>query len=180
MDENWPRFLKIWKPLIAFAEQHGIKVGIENCPMTFTRDEWPGGKNLGSTPVIWRRMFSDIPSDNFGLNWDPSHFVVLFMDPLRPLAEFKAKIFHVHAKDVQIRRDRLNEVGIFAFPKEWHVPRIPGFGDLNWPQVMAALNQIGYQGPVCIEIEDDTFGRDLEGRQNALRVAHQVLRPYFP
>ena len=62
VEENWPRFLDIWKPLIAFAEDHGIKIGIENCPMLFTRDEWPGGKNLARTPAIWRRMFEDIPS----------------------------------------------------------------------------------------------------------------------
>ncbi|MCB0150096.1 MAG: TIM barrel protein, partial [Caldilineaceae bacterium] len=69
---NWPRFLSTWKPLIAFAEDHGIKIGIENCPMLFTRDEWPGGKNLARSPAIWRRMFEDIPSPNFGLNYDPS------------------------------------------------------------------------------------------------------------
>src|SRR5204863_5439568 len=76
VDENWPRFLKTWRPLIAFAEERGIKIGIENCPMRFTQDEWPGGKNLATTPVIWRRMFNDIKSDYFGLNYDPSHFVL--------------------------------------------------------------------------------------------------------
>src|SRR5690348_14799458 len=100
VDENWPRFLKTWKPLVAFAEDHGIKIGIENCPMFFTRDEWPGGKNLASSPVIWRRMFNDIASPNFGLNYDPSHFVLQRMDPLSPLAEFKDKLFHLHAKDM--------------------------------------------------------------------------------
>ncbi len=179
VDENWPRFLKIWKPLIAFAEDHQIKIGIENCPMSFTRDEWPAGKNLASTPAVWRRMFNDIPSDYFGLNFDPSHFLVLFMDPLSPLREFKHKLFHLHAKDVQVRQDRLNEVGAFAFPNLWHVPRIPGFGDLDWPKLMAAFYEVGYRGSVCIEIEDDTFGRDLEGRKNALTVARKVLAPYF-
>jgi sugar phosphate isomerase/epimerase len=179
VDDNWPRFLKTWKPLIAFAEDHGVKVGIENCPMSFTRDEWPGGKNLATSPVIWRRMFSDIPSDCFGLNYDPSHFVLQFMDPLSPLREFKGKLFHVHAKDMEIRRDRLNEVGSFAFPKEWHTPRIPGFGDIDWAKFMARLYEVGYDGPVCIEVEDDTFGKTLEGRKASLRVARDVLAPYF-
>jgi sugar phosphate isomerase/epimerase len=179
VDENWPRFLKTWKPIIAFAEDHGIKVGIENCPMSFTRDEWPGGKNLATSPVIWRRMFGDIPSPSFGLNYDPSHFVLQRMDPISPLSEFKDKLFHMHAKDLVVHPERLNEVGIFAFPKEWHTPRIPGFGEVNWAKFMAELRKIGYGGPVCIEVEDDTFGKTLEGRQTALKVARNVLAPYF-
>lgn len=178
VDENWPRFLKTWKPLIALAEDHGIKVGIENCPMSFTRDEWPGGKNLATSPVIWRRMFNDIPSDHFGLNYDPSHFVLQRMDPLSPLREFKSKLFHVHAKDMIVHPERLNEVGIFSFPKEWHTPRIPGFGEVNWAQFMAELYRVGYEGPVCIEVEDDTFGKTLEGRKTALKVARNVLAPF--
>lgn len=179
VDENWPRFLKTWKPLIRFAEDHGIKIGIENCPMSFTRDEWPGGKNLMTTPVIWRRAFSDIPSDHFGLNYDPSHFILQFMDPAAPLAEFKDKLFHLHAKDVRIRWERMNDVGIFAYPLEWHQPRIPGYGDIDWARFMAAVQDVGYDGPVCIEVEDGTFGNSLEGRQRALQVARNVLQPYF-
>ncbi len=179
VDENWPRFLKTWKPLIRFAEDHGIKIGIENCPMFFTRDEWPGGKNLMTTPVIWRRAFNDIASDHFGLNYDPSHFILQFMDPVSPLREFKDKLFHLHAKDVRIRTERIHDVGIFAYPLEWHQPRIPGYGDINWARFMAALQDVGYEGPVCIEVEDGTFGNSLEGRQRALQVARNVLEPYF-
>ena len=179
VDDNWLRFLKTWRPLIAFAEDHGIKIGIENCPMLFTRDEWPGGKNLATSPAIWRRMFSEIPSKNFGLNYDPSHFVLQQMDPASPLREFQAKLFHLHAKDVKIQRDRLNEVGIFAHPNEWHQPRIPGFGEMDWAKFMSALMETTYRGPVCIEVEDDTFGKTLEGRKNAVKVAGNVLRPFF-
>lgn len=179
IDENWPRFLKVWKPLIAFAEDNGIKVGIENCPMSFSKDEWPGGKNLAVSPVVWRRMFNDIDSDNFGLNYDPSHFVLQRMDPLSPLREFKSKLFHMHAKDMVVHPEKLNEVGIFAFPKEWHTPRIPGFGDIDWARYVAKLNEVGYNGPLCIEVEDDTFGKTLAGRQRALKVAGNVLRPLF-
>ena len=179
VDENWPRFLKVWKPIISFAEDHGVKVGIENCPMSFTRDEWPGGKNLATTPVIWRRMFNDLPSDNFGLNYDPSHFVLQRMDPLSPLREFMEKLFHIHAKDLTVHADKLNEVGIFAFPKEWHTPRIPGFGDIDWAKFMGLLYEIHYSGPLCIEVEDDTFGKSLAGRQIALKVARNVLAPFF-
>jgi sugar phosphate isomerase/epimerase len=179
VDDNWPRFLKTWRPLLRFAEDHGIKIGIENCPMLFTRDEWPGGKNLMTTPDIWRRAFNDMDSPNFGLNYDPSHFVLQHMDPASPLREFQDKIFHLHAKDVKLRRDRLNNVGIFAHPLEWHQPRIPGYGEMDWGRFLSALMETTYRGPVCIEVEDDTFGRTLEGRKSALRVAGNVLRPFF-
>lgn len=180
VDDNWPRFLKTWRPLIAFAEDHGVKVGIENCPMSFTKDEWPGGKNLLTTPVIWRRAFGDIPSGHFGLNYDPSHFVLQHMDPAGPLREFQDKIFHLHAKDVKLHRDRLDEVGVFAHPNEWHTPRIPGYGELDWAKFMGALMETSYRGPVCIEVEDPTFGKTLVGRQRALKVAGNVLRPFLP
>jgi sugar phosphate isomerase/epimerase len=179
VDDNWPRFLKTWRPLIAYAEDHGVKIGIENCPMFFTNDEWPGGKNLATSPSIWRRMFSDIPSDHFGLNFDPSHFALQFIEPASALREFRDKLFHLHAKDVKIHRDRLNDVGIFAPPLDWHQPRIPGYGEIDWGRYMGALMEVGYDGPVCIEVEDDTFGRTLAGRQSALRVARNVLHPYF-
>lgn len=179
VDENWPRFLKIWKPIIQYAEDHGVKIAIENCPMSFTRDEWPAGKNLMTTPAIWRRAFHDLDSDSFGLNYDPSHFILQDMDPLSPLAEFKSKLFHVHAKDVQINRAALNEVGRFDFPLKWHQPRIPGYGDINWSAFMAELMRIGYTGPLCIEVEDDTFGKTLEGRMKAIKVARNILAPYF-
>jgi sugar phosphate isomerase/epimerase len=179
VDENWPRFLKVWRPLIKFAEDHGVKIGIENCPMLFTRDEWPGGKNLMTSPAIWSRAFGDIDSPNFGLNFDPSHFVLQHMDPFSPLREFASKLFHFHAKDVKIRREALNDVGVFAFPLQWHQPRLPGYGEIDWARYIGALMEIGYDGPVCIEVEDDTFGKTLEGRQRAIKVAGNVLRPFF-
>lgn len=179
VDENWPRFLKVWKPLIQFAKDHGVKIGIENCPMLFSNDEWPGGKNLATSPVIWRRMFNDIASNSFGLNYDPSHFVLQNMDPLSPLREFKDKLFHMHAKDMIVHREKLNEVGAFALPKLWHTPRIPGFGEINWAAYVAELYAVGYQGSLCIEVEDDTFGKSLAGRKNAITVAGNVLTPFF-
>ncbi|MDZ4289046.1 MAG: sugar phosphate isomerase/epimerase family protein [Prosthecobacter sp.] len=179
VDDNWPRFLKTWKPIIQFAADHGVRICIENCPMLFTGDEWPGGKNLMTTPAIWRRAFNDIDLPNFGLNYDPSHFVLQGMDPLSPLQEFKDKLFHMHAKDVQIDQRRLNEVGRFAFPLQWHQPRIPGYGDINWAAFMAELTRVGYEGPLCVEVEDDTFGKTLEGRMKAVKVARNVLAPFI-
>ena len=101
VEDNWPRFKEVWPPLIKFAEDHGIRIGIENCPMAFSKDEWPGGKNLAHSPAIWRRMFEEIPSPNFGLNYDPSHMIWQHMDYLKPLRDFAGKLFHIHAKDVR-------------------------------------------------------------------------------
>ncbi len=179
VDDNWPRFLKTWKPLVAFAEDHDVKIGIENCPMLFSNDEWPGGKNLAMCPAIWRRMFSDIPSRNFGLNYDPSHPALLRMDWLKPLREFRSKLFHLHAKDVLFNRDACDDWGTLGLPKHYHQPRIPGYGEIDWAQFMGALMETGYDGPVCIEVEDDTFGKTLAGRKRAVKVAGNVLRPFF-
>ena len=178
VDDNWPRFLATWRPLVKFAEDHGVRIGIENCPMLFTKDEWPGGKNLLATPAIWRRAFADINSPAFGLNYDPSHLLLQGIDPLSPLHEFRDKVFHVHAKDIQINPGAVAEVGRFDFPNRWHQPRIPGFGDIDWGRFVAELMRVGYDGAVCIEIEDDTFGKTLDGRKRALRAARDVLRPF--
>ena len=131
VDENWPRFLEVWKPLIKYAEERNIRIGIENCPMAFSNDEWPGGKNLASTPAIWRRMFNDIPSDNFGLNFDPSHLVWQKIDISKAIREFAGKFVHVHAKDARVDQHRLDEVGIMGTPLQFHTPKLPGLGDVN-------------------------------------------------
>jgi sugar phosphate isomerase/epimerase len=178
VDDNWPQFRKVWKPMIALAEQQGVKIGIENCPMSFTRDEWPGGKNLATSPAIWRRMFDDIPSPNFGLNFDPSHFVWQQMDYLKPLREFKDRLFHVHAKDVRIDRDRLDNVGILATPLEYHVPKLPGLGEVDWGRFFSILGEVGYAGPVCIEVEDRAFEGSLQSRQAALHQSATYLRNF--
>ena len=178
VDDNWPQFRKVWKPLIALAEQQGVKIGIENCPMSFTRDEWPGGKNLATSPAIWRRMFEDIPSSHFGLNFDPSHFVWQQMDYLKPLREFKDRLFHVHAKDVRIDRERLDNVGILATPLEYHVPKLPGLGEVDWGRFFSVLGDVGYTGAVCVEVEDRAFEGSLQLRQAALHQSATYLRNF--
>ncbi len=179
VDDNWPRFLATWKPLIAFADDHGVKVGIENCPMSFTKDEWPGGKNLASAPAIWRRMFNDIPSKNFGLNYDPSHMILQRMDYLPPMREFKDRLHHMHAKDVRFDYDKLNEVGQFAYPNQYHTPKLPGLGDVDWGKFYSVLSEV-YQGPVCIEVEDRAYEGSLELRQAALKQSGRYLRGFQP
>jgi sugar phosphate isomerase/epimerase len=179
IDENWPRFLSTWKPLLKYAADQGVKIGIENCPMSFTKDEWPGGKNLASSPAIWRRMYNDLPDKNFGLNFDPSHFILQHMDYLAPLREFRDRIFHVHAKDVRIDHEKLNQHGVFAFPNLWHSPKLPGMGDVNWSKFFSVLTEV-YAGPVCIEVEDRAYEKSLETRRIALLQSASYLVSYFP
>lgn len=178
VDDNWPRFLQVWRPLIKFAEDHGVKIAIEHCPMFFSKDEWPGGKNLAQSPAIWRRMFSDIPSDSFGLNFDPSHFIWQQMDYLRAIREFAPRIFHAHAKDARLDRHRLDEVGILANPLEYHTPKLPGLGDVNWGHYFSVLGDCGYRGPVCIEVEDRAYEGSLENRQASLVQSGRYLRQF--
>lgn len=180
VEENWPRFLATWKPIIAFAEERGVKVGIENCPMSFTYDEWPGGKNLAISPSIWRRMFDDIASDYFGLNYDPSHLIWQHMDYLKPITEFSAKLFHIHAKDVRLDRQRLDDVGILATPHEYHTPKLPGLGSVDWGQFFSVLTDAGYNGPVCVEVEDRAYEGPLEMRRLSLKQSCTYLRNFIP
>lgn len=175
VDDNWPRFLEVWRPLVAHAESRGVKIAIENCPMLFTRDEWPGGKNLATSPAIWRRMFDDIDSPAFGLNYDPSHFVWQGMDYLAPIAEFKDRIFHVHAKDARIDRAALDRHGVLSYPKLWHTPKLPGLGDVRWGAFFAALGDIGYDGHVAIEVEDRAFEGSLAARLQSLAISRRHL-----
>lgn len=179
VDDNWPRFREVWPPLIKLAEKEGVRVGIENCPMSFTKDEWPGGKNLATTPAIWRRMFEEISSEHFGLNYDPSHMVWQQMCYLQPMRHFAEKLFHVHAKDARIDRHKLNEVGCLAHPLEFHTPKLPGLGDVDWGKFVSVLGDAGYDGPVCVEVEDRAYEGSLDRRKVSLRQSHTYLRQFI-
>jgi len=179
VDANWPRFLETWQPILLHAVDKNIKIGIENCPMRFGADEWPGGKNLATSPAIWRRMFADLPSPNFGLNYDPSHFILQMMDPVAPLAEFADRLFHVHAKDARIDRRALDEVGVFDHPKHWHTPKLPGQGDVDWGALIGALADTGYDGALAIEVEDRAFEGSAAKRRESLVVSRRYLSQYI-
>jgi sugar phosphate isomerase/epimerase len=177
VDDNWPRFLTVWKDLVSYAEDQDVRLAVENCPMLFTADEWPGGKNLAFSPAIWRRMFAEIPSAHFGLNYDPSHMVWQQMDYIAPISEFASRILRVHLKDVTVDRARLNQVGILAYPLQFHSPKLPGRGDVDWGKFLKALASAGYDGPVCVEVEDREFETDLAARKEALAVSFRHLQP---
>lgn len=176
--ENLKLFAQVWPPLVKFAAEHGVKIGIENCPMYFTDDEWPKGQNLAYSPAIWRRMFEIIPDANFGLNYDPSHLLWMQMDYLKPLRDFTARLHHLHLKDAKVHRDKLDEHGILANPLTFHTPKLPGRGDINWDAYFAALRLTGWKGPVVVEVEDKEFEGSLESRKQALRVCREFLRQW--
>lgn len=180
VEENWPRMLETWKPIVARAEELDLRIGIENCPMIFTADEWPGGKNIATTPKIWRQMFSDLGSDRIGLNYDPSHMVWQHMDYLKPIRDFTDRIFHAHAKDVRLDKHKLDEVGIMAHPLEYHTPKLPGLGEVNWGKFFSTLLDCDYNGPVCVEVEDRAYEGSLEARKDSLRQSYRYLKNFVP
>ena len=179
VEANFRKFKKVWPGIVAHAEKRGVKIGIENCPMFFTDDEWPGGKNLASSPAIWRRMFEEIPSANFGLNYDPSHLVWQFIDYIRPIYEFKDRIFHVHIKDAKVLDDKLDDVGILATPLCFHRPKLPGLGDVDWGRFFSGLTDIGYDGCACVEVEDRSYEGSLETRKKSLIQSREYLKQFL-
>ncbi|KAF1299298.1 AP endonuclease [Enterococcus sp. JM4C] len=178
VSENLEEIAKVWPPIVKYAEEKGVKIGIENCPMLFTEDEWPGGQNLMTSPSNWRKIFDVIDSDNFGLNYDPSHFVWQQIDYIKPLYEFKDKIFHVHYKDIKVYQDKLADVGVMATPLEYMSPKLPGLGDVDWGKYVSALTDIGYEGFTCIEVEDKAFEKTYDDVKKSVTLSTKYLRNY--
>lgn len=179
VEENLELYQKVWTPIVRQAEERGVRIGIENCPMYYTKDEWPGGNNLASTPYIWRKMFELIPSDYLGINYDPSHPFLIGADYIKPLYEFKDKIFHVHFKDIQIFKDKLDEYGAFSYPALWHAPKLPGLGGVNFAAFCSALNDIRYSGPACIEVEDRAYEACIEDVQHGIRQSYRYMKQFI-
>ncbi len=178
VEQNLDLVKEIWPPIVKFAEEKNVKIAIENCPMLFDRNQWPGGQNLMTTPKIWHQIFEIIPSSSFGLNFDPSHFVWQMMDYINPIYEFKDKIFHIHFKDIKLLKNKLSEVGIMAYPLEYMEPKIPGLGDVDWGKFVSALTDIRYDGYACIEVEDRSFENSDEAVLQSLRLSKQYLNQF--
>lgn len=177
--ENLKTFGKVWPDIVKVAEENNVKIGIENCPMFFTDDEWPGGKNLATTPAIWDRMFEIIPSPILGLNYDPSHLIWQMMDEAKPIYDYKDRLHHIHLKDAKLYKDKLDRVGIMANPLEYHSPKLPGLGDVNWRKFFAALTDVRYRGPVCIEVEDKAYEGSIEDVKSAILTSRNYLRQFL-
>jgi sugar phosphate isomerase/epimerase len=175
--DNLSLFNQVWPPLVQHAAQHGVRIAIENCPMIFSYDEWPGGTNLAYSPALWRRLFEIVPAANFGLNLDPSHLVWQFIDYERAVYEFGDRIFHVHAKDMEVNQDGLYEHGVMSKGIGWQVPRLPGLGEVRWDRFVAALYAVGYDFVLSVEHEDRGFEGDEELVKRGFEIAYRTLRP---
>lgn len=178
VEENLELVKEVWPSIIKLAEENDVKVAIENCPMLFGPDQWPGGQNLMTTPKIWRQVFDILKSDNLGINYDPSHFVWQMIDYIKPIYEFKDKIFHVHYKDIKVYPDRLNDCGIMAYPLDFMSPKLPGLGDVDWSKYVSALTDIGYDGCTCIEVEDRAFEGSKEKVEDSLILSRRYLKQF--
>lgn len=178
IEENLVDFEQTWPEIVAYAGERDVKIAIENCPMLFGQDQWPGGQNLATSPRIWREMFRIIPAANFGINFDPSHFVWQMMDYLKPLYEFKDRILHVHFKDIKLYKEKLDQVGVMAYPLEFMAPKLPGQGDVDWGAFVSALRDIGYDGFACVEVEDRAFEGSEEKILDSLYLSARYLDPY--
>ena len=177
--ENLVEFRKVWPALAGHAEDRGVQIAIENCPMIFSDDEWPGGTNLASTPAVWDEMFSTIPSTSFGLNLDPSHLIWLMIDYERVVRDYSTRILHVHAKDLTIDREGIYRNGTISLGKGWQIPRLPGRGDVRWDQFLGALYEVGYDGVISIEHEDREFEQTEELVKVGFLLARDALRPHL-
>ncbi len=175
VEENLGLVKEIWPPIVKHAEETGVKIAIENCPMLFDEDQWPGGQNLMTTPEIWSKVFEILPSDNLGINHDPSHFVWQMMDYEKPLYAFKDKIFHVHFKDIKLDKDKLQRVGTMAYPLSYMSPKLPGLGDVDWGRYVSALTDIGFDGYACIEVEDRAFEGSKERIVDSLELSKRYM-----
>ena len=178
-EENIELFKQVWPGLIALAEEKGVKIAIENCPMLFGRDQWPGGQNLMCTPVMFRKLFEIIPSKNFGLNFDPSHYVWQGLDYLKTVYDFSDRIFHIHFKDIKLYPEKLRECGVLAYPLDYMSPKIPGLGDVDWGGFISALNDIRFNGCAVIEVEDKAFEGTREDILNSIRLSKRYLDNYI-
>ncbi len=178
VEENLEIVKEVWPPIVKVAEENNVKIAIENCPMLFTNDEWPGGQNVMTTPANWRKVFEIIDSPNFGINYDPSHFVWQQIDYIKPIYEFKDKIFHVHYKDIKIYQDKLADVGIMATPLQYMSPKLPGLGDVDWGKYVSALTDIGYDGCTCIEVEDKAFEKNMDDVKKSIILSEKYMRQF--
>jgi sugar phosphate isomerase/epimerase len=176
-DENWEVALQVWPDIVKHAQDNGLKITIENCPMIFSRDEWPAGYNIAWSPYIWRRILEQW-GGTVGLNYDPSHLVWLMIDQERFIREFGPHILHFQAKDVEIDADGLYERGSLSGGIGWQIPRLPGLGQAPWSRIFAALYAVDYAGECIIEHEDRKFEGSDELVKRGFLIARDVLRPY--
>ena len=179
VEENLEEVKKVWPPILEEAASLGVKVAIENCPMLFGPEQWPGGQNLFTSPANWDRIFAVLPYENLGINYDPSHFIWQMMDYIQPIYDYSEKLFHIHVKDLKVFPEKLKRVGITAYPLEYMSPKIPGLGDVDWGKYISSLTDVGYDGYVCLEIEDKAFEKTRKDVYTSILQSKQYIESYL-
>jgi len=162
-------FKKVFKRLARRAADKKVRLAFENCRHHNTWEQ--GGPNIAFNPSAWEMMFEALPVKNLGLEWEPCHQMIQFIDPIAQLRKWAKKIFHIHGKDASIARDVVTSQGIYS-PQEYAWHRTPGFGECNWNDIFFILMQNQYKGTVDIEgYHDPVFRDDLEwvGQKKALK-----------
>ncbi|MDB6111926.1 MAG: Xylose isomerase domain protein barrel [Pedosphaera sp.] len=155
-----PQLLEFWEPLARFAAERGVRIAFEHCPMS--RYHLPiMGFNMLAQPAMWERLFNETKYDNIGIEWDASHLICQFIDPVTNIHKFGSRIFHVHAKDALINRHLLEEYGICHQGVAEH--RWPGLGQSNWAEIIHALIRTGYDSDLNLEGWHDPVYRDHGG-----------------
>lgn len=177
--KNIKRAGELFRDVVAYAEDRGVRVMIENCPMPgWVQPGLPG--NYAYSPELWEALFNEVPSDSFGLNFDPSHLVWLGINYNRAVRDFSEKLFHVHAKDTELLKEGLYRYGIFSRQLDgdepgWWRYRMPGSGQIDWQFFFATLRSVGYDGPVSIEHEDPEYEGSEDRVKEGLRIAREHL-----
>ncbi len=179
--ENMKEIGKVFRGLVSYASDRGVRLMIENCPM----DSWgrfglPG--NFAYSPELWDALFNEVPGKNFGLNFDPSHLYWLGIDYLRAAREYAGKIFHAHAKDAEILAEGAYRHGIFArqidpvpWKSGWWRYRMPGLGAIDWGKLIATLQESGYDNVLSIEHEDPVWEGSEEKVKHGLALGLKHL-----
>ena len=183
--ENIREAGKVFGDLLKYAADKNVKLMIENCPM----DNWvsfgrPG--NFAYSPELWQALFNELPNENFGLNFDPSHLYWLGIDYLQAARDFAGKIFHTHAKDTEIVEDGAYQYGIFGrqidpqpWKSGWWRYRLPGSGEIDWKKFIDTLQECGYDNVLSIEHEDPVWEGTEEKVKKGLLLGLQHLSPFI-
>jgi sugar phosphate isomerase/epimerase len=186
MEENFNEFEAVFTDLVAYAEEKGIRLMIENCDMRgWQTPGLPG--TISYTPELWEEMFKRVPSKSFGLNFDPSHLIPQFIDYLKAAEAFSDRIFHMHAKDAEVYYDRLNKYGINDRQLKglgednygyWRY-RMPSLGQVDWEKLVSLLKANGYDGAISTEHEDPLYEGSEEKVKEGLVIGLRHLEKFM-
>lgn len=161
VDEALPQFGKVFRELAKRAEDKGVRLAIENCPMGGTWDR--ATCNIGFNPRAWERMFDEVKSDALGLEWEPAHQMIQLIDPIAQLRKWVKKVYHVHGKDASVDRRAVSDYGVLCNTDLYAPERTPGFGDSDWRDIIYILHTGDYTLDICVEgYHDPIYKKDWE------------------